>query len=105
MASMELAPDNGCLCNHVPGTMQAGDRSDIAAIQAPKPMYLMGAEKDGEFPPDATRLTHTKMAKTWELFGKGADTYVQIFAGGHDYNQPMREAMIGFFDRYLKGKG
>jgi dienelactone hydrolase len=105
MASLELAPDNGCLCNHVPGTCQVGDRSDVIAIQAPKPVYLMGAQQDGEFPPDATLLTHKKMAETWSLFGKSADTYVQIFAGGHDYNQPMREAMIGFFDKYLRGKG
>ena len=105
MSSMELAPDNGCLCNHVPGTMQIGDRSDVIAIQAPKPVLIMGAEVDGEFPPDAMRLTQKKMAESWKLFGKDADTYVRIFSGGHDYSQPMREAMIGFFDRYLKSSG
>lgn len=105
MASMELAPDNGCLCNHVPGTCQIGDRSDVIAIQAPKPVYIMGAQNDGEFPPDATRLTAKKMQETWKLFGKNGDVYVQIFGGGHDYNQLMREASIGFFNRYLKGQG
>jgi dienelactone hydrolase len=105
MASMELAPDNGCLCNHVPATSQIGDRSDVMAIQAPKPVYLMGAENDGEFPPAATRLTGKKMQETWALFGKKDDVYTQIFGGGHDYNQLMREASIGFFNKYLKGIG
>ncbi len=106
MASMELAPDNGCLCNHVPGTCQIGDRSDVIGIQAPKPVYLMGAQNDGEFPPAATLLTFRKMQETWDLFPGGkAGVYAQIFAGGHDYNQPMREAMIGFFDRYVRGVG
>jgi len=105
MASMELAPDNGCLCNHVPGTMQIGDRSDVIAIQAPKPVYLMGAQNDGEFPPDATLLTRKKMAETWKLFGKDGDTYVRIYPGPHDYNQAMRETMLGFFNRYMKGQG
>jgi dienelactone hydrolase len=105
MASLELAPDNGCLCNHVPGTCQIGDRSDVIGIQAPKPVLLMGAQNDGEFPPDATRLTQKKMAESWALFGKANDTYVKIFPGGHDYNQGMREAMIGFFNRYVKGEG
>ena len=105
MSSLELAPDNGCLCNHVPGTCQIGDRSDVIGIQAPKPVYIMGAQNDGEFTPAGMRLTHDKMGKTWDLFGKGADTYCTIYAGGHDYNQPMREAMIGFFNRYLKGEG
>jgi len=105
MASMELAPDNGCLCNHVPGTMQVGDRSDVIAIQAPKPVYIMGAQNDGEFPPDATLLTRKKMAETWRLFGKDGDTYVRIYPGPHDYNQAMRETMIGFFNRYIRGVG
>ncbi len=105
MSSMELAPDNGCLCNHVPGTSQIGDRSDVIGIQAPKAVYLMGAQNDGEFPPAPMRLTHKKMQETWALFGKKEDVQVQIFAGGHDYNQLMREASIGFFNKYLKGDG
>lgn len=105
MSSMELAPDNGCLCNHVPGTCLVGDRSDVIGIEAPKPVLLMGAQNDGEFPPDAMRLTHKKMAETWKLFGKQDDVYVQIFPGGHDYSQPMRETMMGFFNRYVRGDG
>jgi len=105
MSSLELAPDNGCLCNHVPGTCQIGDRSDVIAIQAPKPVYVMGAQNDGEFTPAGMLLTHKKMEATWNLFGKGSDTFVQIYAGGHDYNKPMRESMIGFFNKYLKGEG
>jgi len=120
MSSQELAPDNGCLCNHIPGVCQIGDRSDVISVQAPKPVLIMGAEDDGEFPPDATRLTHKKMQEAWSLFpsaGSGpesgkpnsksavADIFVQIFPGGHDYNQPMRERMIGFFNKYLRGVG
>lgn len=105
MASMELAPDNGCLCNHVPATLQIGDRSDVMAIQAPKPVLLMGAENDGEFPAEATRLTGEKMRREWGLFGASDAVQTRIFPGGHDYSKPMREAMIGFFDRALRGVG
>lgn len=105
MASLELAPDNGCLCNHVPGTCQVGDRSDVLAIQAPKPVFIIGAQNDGEFPPAATKLTAEKVRKEWKLFGKETDTYVQIFEGPHDYNKSMREAMIGFFDKYIRSHG
>lgn len=105
MSSMELAPDNGCLCNHVPGTCQIGDRSDVLAIQAPKPVFIMGARNDGEFPPDAMTLTQRKAAKEWALFGKADDVQVRIFDGPHDYNQLMREQSLGFFNRFLKGEG
>ena len=65
----------------------------------------MGAQNDGEFPPGPMRLTREKMAKSWALFGKDGDVSVKIFPGGHDYNQGMRESMIGFFERYLLHKG
>ena len=105
MASMELAPDNGCLCNHVPGTCQIGDRSDVIGIQAPKPVYVIGAQNDGEFTPPAMLLTGKKMKETWALFGKKDDVFCQVFAGGHDYSQLMRETAIGFFNKYIKGEG
>jgi dienelactone hydrolase len=105
MSSMEVAPDNGCLCNHVPGTCQIGDRSDVIAIQAPKPVYIMGAQNDGEFTPEGMNLTLKKMMETWSEFGKGDDALCQVYAGGHDYNQPMQESMIGFFNKYLRGVG
>ena len=105
MASLELAFDNGCLCNHVPGTLQVGDRSDVLAVQAPKPVYLMGAQDDDEFPPEAMNLTYQKLQPAWSLFGRQEDTYVRIFEGPHSYNKPMREAMIGFFNRYVKDEG
>lgn len=105
MSSLELAPDNGCLCNHVPATMQVGDRSDIVAIQAPKPVYIMGAQNDGEFPPPAILLTHKKMAETWKLFGKDSDVFARIYPGPHDYNQAMRETMVGFFNKYMRRIG
>lgn len=105
MASMELAPDNGCLCNHVPGTLQIGDRSDVLAIQAPKPVYVFGAQVDGEFPSNAMTLTVTKAQRTWALFGKERELFGQIFPGPHDYSQAMREAAVGFFDLYLRKVG
>lgn len=103
MSSLELAPDNGCLCNHVPGTCQIGDRSDVMAIQAPKPVFILGAQNDGEFPPAAMRLTGEKLRRDWALFERASNVRVQIFDGPHDYSQPMREAVMGFFNQHLKG--
>lgn len=104
-ASLEDAPDNGCLCNHVPGTVQVGDRSDILAIQAPKPVLVMGAEDDPEFPPGATRKTYAKLRREYALLGAADAVDCQVFSGGHDYSRPMRERAMGFFDRHLRGVG
>lgn len=103
--SLEVNPNNGCLCNHVPGTLQIGDRSDVLAIRVPAPVLVIGATNDSEFPPEGTRLTGEKLRALYSLRGAGDRARWQLFESGHDYNQPMREAAIGFFDLYLRGKG
>jgi len=104
-SSLEINPDNGCACNHVPGVLQIGDRSDIIAARAPAPVFVIGARQDGEFPPAGTQLTGEKLKKIWGLYGAGDSTGWQIFEGPHDYNKLMRERAMGFFDKFLKGKG
>lgn len=103
--SLEVNPHNGCLCNHVPGTLQVGDRSDILAIRAPNPVLVIGATVDTEFPPAGTQKTGEKLRAIWRLFGKEESAQWKVFPGGHDYNQAMQELAIGFFDKHLKGIG
>jgi dienelactone hydrolase len=104
-SSYEINPNNGCLCNHVPGSLQIGDRSDVLAVRAPAPVLIIGAEEDSEFPAAGMRLTGEKIKRIWGLFGKSADAWTRMFPGGHDYSRPMRETSLGFFDKYLKGAG
>jgi cephalosporin-C deacetylase-like acetyl esterase len=104
-ASMEIAPDNGCNCNHVPATLQIGDRSDVMAIRAPAPVYLIGATNDGEFPPAGTKLSGEKLKKIYALYGAEDRTGWEVFPGPHDYNKSMRERAMGFFNKFLKGVG
>jgi len=104
-SSYEINPDNGCLCNHVPGSLQVGDRADVLAIRAPAPVLIIGAEEDREFPAAGMRLSGEKLSRLWGLYGRSADAWTRMFPGGHDYSRPMRETAMGFFDKYLKGAG
>jgi cephalosporin-C deacetylase-like acetyl esterase len=97
--------DNGCDCNHVPGYVQVGDRADVIGIRAPAPVFVIGAQDDPEFPPLGTQHTGEKLKAQWKVFGAEDKAWWKLYDGGHDYNQPMREAAIGFFDLYLKQKG
>ena len=103
--SMEVNPHNGCLCNHVPGTLQIGDRADVLAIRAPAPVLVIGAQDDAEFPPAGTELTGRKLQALWRVLGAEDRVAAQVFAGPHDYNRPMRELAVGFFARWLAAKG
>ena len=104
-SSYEVNPNNGCLCNHVPGSLQIGDRADVLALRAPAPILIIGAEEDTEFPAAGMRLSGEKLSRLWGLYGKSADAWTRMFPGGHDYSRPMRETALGFFDKYLKGVG
>jgi dienelactone hydrolase len=104
-SSLEVNPQNGCLCNHVPGSVQIGDRADVLGLRAPAPILIIGAEDDGEFPARGMRLSGEKLQRLWGLFGKSGDAWLRMFPGGHDYSRPMRETVAGFFDKYLRGVG
>jgi hypothetical protein len=85
--------------------LQIGDRSDVMAIRAPTPVYIIGARNDGEFPQAGMKLTGEKLKKIWGLYGAQDKTGWEIFAGPHDYNKLMRQRAMGFFDLHLCGKG
>jgi dienelactone hydrolase len=103
--SLEIEPDNGCPCNHVPGTLRIGDRADAMAVRAPAPVLIIGADDDREFPPQGSRLTGEKLTKLWDLFGAKEHVATKIFRSQHDYNLEMVAAMLGFFDKELRGVG
>jgi dienelactone hydrolase len=104
-SSLEINPQNGCLCNHVPGSLRIGDRADVFGLRAPAPVLIIGAEEDTEFPAEGMRLSGEKLKRLWGLFGRSNDAWLRPFPGGHDYSRPMRETALGFFDKYLKGIG
>lgn len=105
VTSFEMSPPIGCLCNHVPGFLQIGDRDSVLAIQAPKPVFVIGASNDYEFPPDGTNRTGEKLQKAYDLFGAKDKVKYKIYQSGHDYNKEMRQDAMGFFDLHLRGMG
>jgi len=104
-SSLEINPNNGCLCNHVPGTVRLGDRAAVLGLRAPAPVLIIGAEEDPEFPAAGMRLSAEKLRRLWGLFERADDAWLRMFPGGHDYSRPMRETALGFFDKYLRGVG
>lgn len=103
--AIEIQPNNGCPCNHVPGLLEVGDRAEVLGIRASDgAVMILGAEEDAEFPPDAHRRTEEKLRK---LFRSGRGEHrvrSEIFPYGHDYNRRMREAALAFFREHLLGE-
>ncbi len=102
--SMEIMPNNGCFCNHLPGVMEIGDRSDVLAMRAPSPLCLIGASDDPEFPLAGHQKTFEKLQTIYKGYKAQDAVRLEIIEGQHDYNRRMREAAYAFFAEHLKGQ-
>ena len=74
------------------------DHCDFITAFAPKPIILMGQEKDF-FDARGLEQAYARVRKVYQLLG--AEDKVQLFIGPeyHGYWQPNREAMYGWFNR------
>jgi dienelactone hydrolase len=74
------------------------DHADFIAVFAPKPVILMGQEKDF-FDARGLEEAYGRVRHIYRLLG--AENNVQLFMGQdyHGYAQPNREAMYGWFNR------
>ncbi|HEY0866928.1 MAG TPA: acetylxylan esterase, partial [Fimbriimonas sp.] len=102
--SLEDNPQNGCLCNHLPGIALLGDRSDWLALACPRPVMLIGAQDDPEFPPQGHRRTHEKLRAIYHHYRAEESVRLELFEGPHDMNRRMREAALAFFAEHLQGE-
>lgn len=78
------------------------DHADFIAAMAPKPVILMGQEKDF-FDARGLEEAYGRLKSLYRLLG--AEENIQLFIGAdyHGYSQPNREAMYGWFNRHTGG--
>ncbi|MBI1355989.1 MAG: hypothetical protein GC160_16735 [Acidobacteria bacterium] len=75
------------------------DHEDFLAALAPKPVILLGKERD-YFDARGLEEALNRLKKLWRLLG--AEERVSLFIGPtyHGYSQENREAMYGWFNRW-----
>lgn len=77
------------------------DHLDFIAAMAPKPVILLGQEKDF-FDVRGAKKIYLELKKLYKLFG--AENNIQFFAGPdyHGFSKHNREAMYAFFNKTTK---
>jgi hypothetical protein len=104
VASLEVNPHLGCLCNHLPEMMANGDRSDVLGMRAPEgAVMILAPEVDEEFPIEGHIRTDEKLRKIYRNHRSEWKVRFERFHTGHDYNRRMREAALAFFAEHLQG--
>ncbi len=75
------------------------DHEDFMAAMAPKPVILLGKEKD-YFDARGLEDAYFRLKRLWSLLG--AEDNIGLFIGPtyHGYSQENREAMYGWFNRW-----
>ena len=79
------------------------DHSDFIAAMAPKPVVLLGKEKDF-FDVRGIEEAHARLRQLYRLLG--AEENISLFIGPthHGYTQENREAMVRWFNHVTRGE-
>lgn len=95
-----------CMCEVVPGAVRFTEEGDVLALAAGRGLMVTNATRDAfQFSVGEAKKSFGRVESIAKLLGKPDGVKHTIIESGHDYNQPMREAMYGWMTRHLKGTG
>lgn len=92
----------GCSCENAPGLRVEYSNMEIAASAAPRPQMLVAAT--GDWTKDTLTVEGPALQGIYDLLGFPKQLRYVRFDFGHNYNQTSREAVYGWFNRWLLRK-
>ena len=90
----------GCLCENAPGLRVDFFNVDIAASAAPRPQILVAASTD--WTKTTMEVEGPALGKVYHLFGAEDHLRYVRLDFDHNYNQPSREQVYGWFGKWLR---
>ena len=94
-----------CMCEVVPGALRFTEEGNVLGLAADRGLMVTSATKDAFQFSVAEAKKSFERVETIAKFFKTATVKHTIIDSGHDYNQPMREAMYGWMTKQLKQEG
>jgi dienelactone hydrolase len=73
-----------CADNYIPGILRYAEMADVAALIAPRPLYLQAGTLDHIFPVDATRGAAQRLRDVYATLGVPDNFTLETFEGGHE---------------------
>jgi len=93
----------GCVCENAPGLRHDLTNMEIIAAAAPRPQLIVAAT--GDWTVNVPRVEFPAVQTVYRLFDAEDTLECAQFEAPHNFNLASREAVYGFFARYLGGKG
>jgi dienelactone hydrolase len=95
-----------CVCEVNPAGMTYATTGDLLALIAPRALLVVSASQDSpQFSAGEAAKSLNYARSRFEALGAADKVRQVVIDSGHDYNRPMREAMYGWLDRWLREKG
>ncbi|OJW24631.1 MAG: hypothetical protein BGO49_06200 [Planctomycetales bacterium 71-10] len=95
-----------CVCEVNPAGMTYACTGDLLAMIAPRALLVVSASRDApQFSAGEAARSLDYARGRFEALGAGDRVRQTVIDSGHDYNRPMREAMYGWLDRWLRDRG
>jgi dienelactone hydrolase len=95
-----------CVCEVNAGGATYAATGDLLAMIAPRAVLVISATRDAvQFSVGEAAKSVAHARERFRLLGRQAAIRLTAIESGHDYNQPMREAMYGWLELWLRGRG
>ncbi|MFL2869349.1 MAG: alpha/beta hydrolase family protein [Pirellulaceae bacterium] len=95
-----------CMCELMPDALAFTEEWGVLGLTAPRGLMVINATRDGiQFSVAEAQKSLAAAGELYEVLDVAGNVRHVIVDSGHDYNQPMREAMYGWMTRFLKGEG
>jgi dienelactone hydrolase len=92
----------GDVCENAPNLRLDTNNMEIGALMAPRPMLMVSAA--GDWTRDTPRIEFPAIRSVYALLGAKEKVDTVQFIADHNYNRASREAVYGWFGRWVLGK-
>ncbi|MGP0067809.1 MAG: alpha/beta hydrolase family protein [Isosphaeraceae bacterium] len=94
-----------CVCEVNPGGASYATTADLLAMIAPRALMVISATRDAlQFSVGEAAKSLAIARERFRLLGVEDRIRHVPIESGHDYNKPMREAMYGWVEKWLRGR-
>lgn len=95
-----------CMCEVVPGALRFTEEGGILGMTAPRGLMVVNVTKDGvQFSIPEAKKSLAFASGVYRVYDKPDKVRHTTFDWHHDYSQAMREALYGWLEKNLRGKG
>jgi len=86
---------------YIPGMLQRAEQADLMGLIAPRPLLILGGNRDHCFPESGIRSVYASLNKLYGLYNEGDRLSIYLYNGPHSMPALLRNRAYRFFEKHL----